>query len=456
MVSMHAARDWKQLSDTPFFERSTAAGTLVGTREVDAPDGATGVWETVLEHDRVPFVSYPYEWTFGMLRAAAIAHLELLLAALEDGFTTKDGYAYNVQFRGATPVFIDIGSFAPIGDGGPWVGYRQFCQTMLYPLMLESYLGVPFNGVLRGQLEGIEPGDMRRLLGPTSALRKGVLRHVMVHDLLAERVEQSSQETRKELASQGAGVELSRAIAAKLLELVRSLTSKRSESAWADYRITCSYSDEDTLAKRQFVDATLADRRPSLVFDLGCNDGAFSRIAATHSDEVVAVDFDPLVVDNLFRELRHRAVRGASCPGPRSERPRHRRAAQARSRSARRSSIETARTWCWRWRSCTTSPSGRTSRVPRSWTSWSRWVASSSWSSSSRMTRWPSDSCRTSPRAPTTTTEPTSSSACSPSGARSSPPSRSPGRVDGSTPPDREADGSVGERWRMTGQMASR
>ena len=123
-----------------------ADGRVIGTSTTsvdDLPDLRSEP-VAVLEHERIPFISYPYEWTFGMLRSAAILHLEVLLAALDEGFTTKDGYAFNVQFRGSSPVFIDIGSFEPVGDGGPWVGYRQFCQTMLYPLMIEAHLGIPF------------------------------------------------------------------------------------------------------------------------------------------------------------------------------------------------------------------------------------------------------------------------------------------------------------------------
>ena len=35
----------------------------------------------VLRHERIPFVSYPYEWTFSMLKDAALLQLDLLLAA---------------------------------------------------------------------------------------------------------------------------------------------------------------------------------------------------------------------------------------------------------------------------------------------------------------------------------------------------------------------------------------
>ena len=107
-----------------------------------------------------------------MLRDAAVLHLELLASALDDGLTMKDGYSFNVQWRGSAPEFIDIGSFEQSG-GGPWVGYRQFCQTFLYPLMLEAHLGIPFQRYLLGHLDGIEPTEMRRIFARPAPVQEG-------------------------------------------------------------------------------------------------------------------------------------------------------------------------------------------------------------------------------------------------------------------------------------------
>ena len=111
----------------------------------------------MLEHARVPFVSYPYEWTFAMLRDAALLQLELLRRALDENLMLKDSSSYNVQFRGAKPVFIDIGSFERLREGEPWAGYRQFCMLYLNPLLLQAYKGVDF----RPWLRGASPGSRR-------------------------------------------------------------------------------------------------------------------------------------------------------------------------------------------------------------------------------------------------------------------------------------------------------
>ena len=46
-----------------------------------------------------------------MLRDAALLQLDLVLAGLEEGIGLKDASAYNLQWRGVSPVFVDVASF---------------------------------------------------------------------------------------------------------------------------------------------------------------------------------------------------------------------------------------------------------------------------------------------------------------------------------------------------------
>jgi hypothetical protein len=100
------------------FEALKATGLLdderiVGTELVEdgAIDRSLLVHEPagVLRHERIPFVSYPYEWTFSMLKDAALVQLDLLLASLDHDLVLKDSTPYNVQFKGVRPVFVDVG-----------------------------------------------------------------------------------------------------------------------------------------------------------------------------------------------------------------------------------------------------------------------------------------------------------------------------------------------------------
>jgi len=303
-LDTRAAGNWAALAGSRTFETFSGSGGLVGTTAADV-DGLElpRDFAVVLEHTRVPFVSYPYEWTFEMLRDAAVLHLELLASALEDGLTMKDGSSFNVQWRGSTPQFIDIGSFER-SAGGPWVGYRQFCQTFLYPLMLESHLGIPFQHHLLGHLDGIEPTEMRRMFGGRRRFAKGVFRHVFLHSVAETRVKAGTEAMRDDLGKAGFGAELEKAVVRKLLKLVRSLRSRRADSAWKEYRETCSYSDDGRSAKERFVRGVVDARPAKLVWDLGANDGAYARLVAEKAGYVVAVDSDDVTVDAMYRSLR--------------------------------------------------------------------------------------------------------------------------------------------------------
>ncbi|GAA4577283.1 nodulation protein NoeA [Micromonospora coerulea] len=296
-----SARDWRALAGSGFFRTLLAAGKLCGTEEVaPAPP-----WSATLRHERIPFVSHPYEWSFGMLRDAALLHLEILRAALVDGFTTKDGSAYNLQWRGTAPVFIDIGSFQPYRDGEPWAGYRQFCQTLLYPLLLQAHLGVDFQPWLRARVDGLEPDQMRRFFGGARRLLPGVPTHVHLHGAMQQRhARATTSDVRAQLRDAGYSRELAAATVRGIEKLVRRLDRRPGESHWSDYQRTCGYSVQDRHAKERFVEEAVAAAAPAMALDLGANDGRYARIAARHARYVVAVEQDPAVVDALYRALR--------------------------------------------------------------------------------------------------------------------------------------------------------
>jgi SAM-dependent methyltransferase len=265
------------------------------------PPELDGAVAAVLRHERIPFVSYPYEWPFGMLRDAALLELDLLLAALDEGLVLKDASPYNVQWRGTKPVFVDVGSFERLREGEPWAGYRQFCTLVLYPLLLQAYKGVPFQPWLRGSLEGIEPAQMRALLGFRDRFRRGVLTNVVLHAKLESRY--ADREVKTDLKKAGFRAELIRANARKLRRLVERLEWSPGRTAWSAYGEENPYDEADAAAKEAFVQEASGARRRRLVWDLGCNDGRYTRLAAREAKYAVAVDADAAVVEALYRTL---------------------------------------------------------------------------------------------------------------------------------------------------------
>jgi hypothetical protein len=281
---------------------------LVKTERADEAAAAapllTKAVAAVLRHERVPFVSYPYEWTFSMLQDAALLQLDLLLAALDHDLILKDSTPYNVQFRGTRPVFIDIGAFERLHHDELWIGYRQFCMLYLYPLLLQAVKGVGFQPWLRGSIDGITPTQMRGLTCFRDRFRRGFTTHVFLHARLDQRDGGSRAEIKRELQRGGIGKQLIVANVRKMRKLVGRLEWRPPEGVWLAYGEQNTYSDGDARRKDAFVREVVTSKTWRLAWDMGCNNGRHSRIAAEGAKHVVAFDADHATVELLYRELR--------------------------------------------------------------------------------------------------------------------------------------------------------
>ncbi|MEZ6055405.1 MAG: hypothetical protein R3C01_01750 [Planctomycetaceae bacterium] len=301
-----ALKEWEFVSQQPFFSRRIEAGDVVATKRLDdmgrlLPDNSG--WEAVLEHARVPMVSYPYEWSFSMLRRAALLQLELLEESLLSGVTLKDATPYNVQFMGTVPTMIDVASFIKYDGKAPWYGYRQFCQMNLFPLMLQALRGVDFQPFLRGRLEGITPRECRGMIPMTQLWRRGVISHVYLHAMLDGQQGGRPATDSQSLTDQGFGAELILNNVRKLRKIVDRLRWGAKESRWSNYDAESEPVRLDAAAKEQFIREVASQRRRASVWDFGCNLGRYSRIAAEHADQVLALDFDHLTIDRLYNSL---------------------------------------------------------------------------------------------------------------------------------------------------------
>ena len=275
------------------FQRSIERSQLLGMEPADIGvlSGLDPEPCHVVEHPRLSFVSYPYEWCFSALKAAALFHLDFQLALLGDGFTLSDATAYNIQFRGTKPVFIDHLSIIPYSDGQPWIGQRQFAMQFLNPLLLWAKKGVAPNAWYRGSLEGIAPEDLLPLLSWRDKLSFTVLAHVMAQAKLQQRAIKAGP------ASPGKPSTLPRksfeGILIGLRSYIAGLSLPAAETEWGNYDTNNSYDAEKRTAKHAFVARMVEQTRPSQLFDIGCNSGDYTQTALDHgANNVVGFDFD--------------------------------------------------------------------------------------------------------------------------------------------------------------------
>ncbi|MHA1543984.1 MAG: class I SAM-dependent methyltransferase, partial [Alphaproteobacteria bacterium] len=151
-VTKLAADDFDFVEKSGLVEKLEAAGQIVSSKKVGktANELASANLHTVLEHNKIPFISYPYEWPAQQLKKAALLQLDIMLEGLKHNVTLSDASAYNFQFIGARPIFIDRLSLVPYVEGEIWTGYRQFCEQFLFPLILASSFDLSYHSWYRG------------------------------------------------------------------------------------------------------------------------------------------------------------------------------------------------------------------------------------------------------------------------------------------------------------------
>ena len=289
------------LMRTGLYDELKAAELLIPHEEVSLPEPALMDASRVLVPELVPFVSYPYEWCFGQLKAAALCTLELQRRALARGMILKDASAYNVQFRRGRAIWIDTLSFEVYREGEPWIAYHQFCEHFLAPLLLMSRVHVDAGRLLREYLDGVPLEVAVRVLGGRAMLSPAVLVHVRLHGRSVRRFADTSSAVQSKPARVGrAGLV---ALIQSLAAAVRGMEWKPAGTPWADYETTHGYAAESLAAKRAILARWLPGLSPHTVWDLGANTGEFSKLAVQAGASAIAFDADPAAVELNYRRL---------------------------------------------------------------------------------------------------------------------------------------------------------
>jgi hypothetical protein len=295
-----AERDYQQLLGSRLYERLVKSGDLVAHEEVAASISPEAQAFRVIRPERVSFISYPYEWCFGQLQDAARLTLRLQKIAMRHGMGLKDATPYNVAFWKGRPVWIDTLSFEVSPPGAAWVAYRQFCEMFLSPLALMSLTDVRLGDLLRVYTDGVPLDLASKLLPARSRLRPGLLMHIHLHAAAQRRV-------RTAPAGVGTGRQLSQKALLGIIEslerTVNSLQWRPSATTWGNYYEATNYSEAAFAHKRRIVDRGIERVAPATVWDLGANDGTFSRLASSRGIETIAFDVDPVAVERNYRQV---------------------------------------------------------------------------------------------------------------------------------------------------------
>ncbi len=287
--------------DSGLYERLVKAGMLIPHIEADQAPLESESSFKVIQPERVPFISYPYEWSFGQLKDAALATLSIHRRALKAGMSLKDASAYNIQFVRGKAALIDTLSFESYEEGQPWVAYRQFCQHFLAPLALMALKDVRLSQLLRVYIDGV-PLDLASALLPSKTrFNFGLLTHIYLHADAQKKYSGEDVKSRR-------GGSMNRNAMVGLIESLESAVQKLDwtprGTEWGNYYDITNYSDAAFEHKKQLVGEWTKRIKPALTWDLGANNGVFSRVAGESGANVISFDIDPAAVEQNYRQVK--------------------------------------------------------------------------------------------------------------------------------------------------------
>ena len=302
-VNQGYRRHYDRLMSSGLYDSLTSKKLMVPHEEVDlslAPEPELAY--KILQPEPVDFISYPYEWSFLMLRSAALTTLRLVREGLDHGMILKDASAYNLQFHQRSWQLIDTLSFETYQEGEPWVAYKQFCQHFLAPLALMAYRDQRLNLMSRLFIDGTPLDVASNLLPFRSRLRFGLLTHIHLHarsqkryaDQAVSREEVRGKVSHKALVS----------LLDSLRNTVKGLSIRIGKTEWAHYYDQTNYSENAFQEKQAIVSKFIEKVNPESVWDLGANTGAFSRLASERGIFTVAIDVDPDAVSQNYIQVR--------------------------------------------------------------------------------------------------------------------------------------------------------
>ncbi|MBW1862699.1 MAG: SAM-dependent methyltransferase [Deltaproteobacteria bacterium] len=300
-INLNYKVNYDHLIASNLYDVLVAEELLIPHKEVDLSFSEFEGAYKIIQPEKIPFISYPYEWCFTQLKDAALTTLSIQKKSLEFGMSLKDSSAYNIQFTKGKPVLIDTLSFEKYKDGQPWIGYRQFCQHFLAPLALMSYTDVRLNKLFRVFIDGI-PLDLAKSLLPfKSFFRFSIFSHIHIHAKYQNKfADKYVSPGNKKISHRGI-----LGIIDNLESAIRKLTWSSAGTEWDDYYGKTNYTSDAFQKKRDIVSEFIDRLNPGEVWDIGANTGLFSRIAVEKGIKTISFDVDPACVEKNYLDMKN-------------------------------------------------------------------------------------------------------------------------------------------------------
>ncbi|MFA0448952.1 hypothetical protein AB4587_07280 [Vibrio breoganii] len=310
IINPIAIERYGELKNSGLLEKLITNKMLVNTWNVSS-DHLPGMSNClIVEHEKIPIITYPYEWTPTQLKSAAIFHLDLHLFLLDHDWHLSDATAYNVQFdpHSGNPIFIDLLSIEPYIEGEYWAGHNQFCEQFLNPLILYCKLKIPFNDIYKGTMKGVSSLHTNRMLPISKYFSPTLLTNIV----LPSRIQSNS--TNKGIKNSTQLNKVAKPLPKIALQnilmnlkgyILNLETVHKYKSTWSNYEIDKTYTESSNKIKVGFIKDFCSEVKPNVLWDIGCNSGEFSQVAfESGAKSIIGIDGDIEALNTAYSRFK--------------------------------------------------------------------------------------------------------------------------------------------------------
>lgn len=258
-----------------------------------------------VEHEKVSYISYPYEWSFQQLKDAAIFHLDFQIFLLDQNYVLKDASAFNVQFECNRPIFIDVTSIIPYIEGDVWGSHDQFCREFLNPLLLSSKKNIPFNNIFNGNLNGISTEELNNILSLKDKLSINVFLHIVLKSYFQKK--EYNLDKINKISKKSISKSSYKNILFSLKSWIKKLEINNFfyHSVWKDYSTKNTYLNFQEDEKKKIIKDFFIKNKFDNCLDIGCNTGEYSFAALENGlNKAIGIDSDHISLNNAYNKAK--------------------------------------------------------------------------------------------------------------------------------------------------------
>ncbi len=280
--------------DCGLYDKLFRSGLLVPHAEL-TDQSSQG--QIVIETFEVQTITYPFEWSFSMLKDAALTLIRIQEQALEQNLILKNASAYDIQFIGGLPLLTNSRCFGLYHEGQTWPAYGQFCRHFLAPLALMAHVDLRMSQMLRDYADGIPLDLAGKILPGRARYKPAMFMHIMMH---AKTEETRSKRHNKPLPKVG-----KQRLLTSLASLERLMVSMKPYGERVRRtQFHSDFSDEVAQNRNKLLKRFVSNVKPGRILDAAGRDGCYSRMVSNKNTEIICAAADPAAVEANYKQVR--------------------------------------------------------------------------------------------------------------------------------------------------------